>query len=132
MLRECPLTDDSVGFDGSPANGLNRCFSPVAPRPGQGLLSDHVAGAQSWRRERVFMPTPVIAPSWLKPSRRKRTAIHSEGGCYSMISSARARRDCGTVRPSASAVLRLITSRNLVGCWTGNSPAFAPLRMRST
>ena len=56
MLRECPLTDDSVGFDGSPANGLNRCFSPVAPRPGQGLLSDHVAAAQPWRRERVFVP----------------------------------------------------------------------------
>jgi hypothetical protein len=29
---------------------------PVAPRPGQGLLSDHVAAAQPWRRERVFVP----------------------------------------------------------------------------
>ena len=27
--------------------------------------------------------------------------------------------DGGTVRPSALAVLRLITSSNVVGCWTG-------------
>jgi hypothetical protein len=26
----------------------------------------------------------------------------------------------------------LITSSYLVGCWTGNSAGFAPLRMRST
>src|ERR1700730_19342500 len=35
----------------------------------------------------------------------KRTAIHSEGGCYSMTSSARARIDGGTVRPSVLAGL---------------------------
>ena len=29
--------------------------------------------------------------------------------------------DGGTVRPSALAVLRLITSSNVVGCWTGRS-----------
>ena len=28
---------------------------PFAPRPGQGLLSDHLAVAQPWRRERVFV-----------------------------------------------------------------------------
>src|SRR5216683_3005675 len=40
---------------------------------------------------------------------------------YSITSSARASSDCGTVRPSALAVLRLITSSNVVGCWTGKS-----------
>src|ERR1051326_8099360 len=35
-----------------------------------------------------------------------------------MTSSARARRGCGTARPSAFAVLRLITSSNFVGPWT--------------
>src|SRR5258708_7103094 len=38
----------------------------------------------------------------------------------------------GTLSPSAAAVLRLIASSNLVGCWIGRSPGFSPLRMRST
>jgi hypothetical protein len=36
----------------------------------------------------------------------------------------------GTVRPSALAVLRLTISSNLVGCITGRSAGFAPLRIR--
>jgi hypothetical protein len=48
---------------------------------------------------------------------------------YSITSSARINIDCGTVRPSALAVFRLITSSNLVGCWTGRSAGFAPLRI---
>ena len=48
---------------------------------------------------------------------------------YSITSSARARRVCGTVRPSALAVFRLMTSSNLVGCWTGRSAGLAPLRI---
>src|SRR6516165_4793538 len=36
------------------------------------------------------------------------------------------------VAPRLLAVLRLMTSSNLVGAWTGRSPAFSPLRMRST
>jgi hypothetical protein len=40
---------------------------------------------------------------------------------YSMTSSARARIDGGTARPSALAVLRLTTSLKTVGCWTGRS-----------
>ena len=51
---------------------------------------------------------------------------------YSITSSARA-SSCGEIsRPSAFAVLRLITSSNLVGCWTGRSAGFSPLRMRVT
>jgi len=42
---------------GSAGLGGGGCNSRiVAPRPGQGLLSDHVAAAQPWRRERVFVP----------------------------------------------------------------------------
>ena len=37
-----------------------------------------------------------------------------------------------TVRPSALAVLRLMTSSNLVACWTGRSPAFSPARILAT
>jgi hypothetical protein len=51
---------------------------------------------------------------------------------YSITSSARASSVGGTVRPSAFAVLRLITRSNLVGCSTGRSAGRSPLRMRST
>jgi len=48
---------------------------------------------------------------------------------YSITSSARASTAGGIVRPSAFAVLRLITSSYLFGAWTGRSPGFSPLRM---
>src|SRR6186997_2367106 len=51
---------------------------------------------------------------------------------HSITSSARLINDDGTVRPSALAVLRLITSSNLTGACTGRSAGFSPLRMRST
>ena len=51
---------------------------------------------------------------------------------HSITSSAMASSVCGTVRPRAFAVLRLMTSSNLVGNWTGKSAGFSPLRMRST
>src|SRR5262245_24845741 len=49
---------------------------------------------------------------------------------HSITSSARASRDGGTSRPSALAVLRLITSSNLVGCMIGKSFGFSPARIR--
>src|SRR5215471_6395063 len=51
---------------------------------------------------------------------------------HSMTSSARARSDGGIVRPRALAVLRLITSSNLLGCSIGTSAGLAPLRILST
>jgi hypothetical protein len=51
---------------------------------------------------------------------------------HSITSSALSRIDCGTVRPSALAVLRFTTNSNFVGSWTGSSVGFAPRRMRST
>src|SRR5262249_59900255 len=49
---------------------------------------------------------------------------------HSITSSARARKDSGIVRPIVFAALTLTTSSNLVGCWTGRSPGFSPLRIR--
>src|SRR5215831_11803280 len=49
-----------------------------------------------------------------------------------ITSSARASSDGGMVRLSALAVLRLITSSNLVGCSIGRSAGLAPLRVLST
>jgi hypothetical protein len=56
----------------------------------------------------------------------------SKNNPHSMISSASAKSLSETVRPSALAVLRLITSSNFDGCSTGRSLGLAPLRIRST
>src|SRR5262249_16994238 len=48
-----------------------------------------------------------------------------------MSSSARTRSGSGIVTPSALAVLRLMTSSNLVGCSIGRPAGFAPLRILS-
>lgn len=50
---------------------------------------------------------------------------------YSISSSAVTRSVWGKVRPSAFVVLRLMTSWNLTGAWTGSSLGFSPFRMRS-
>src|SRR5262245_6966431 len=51
---------------------------------------------------------------------------------YSITSSARASSVAGTSKPSALAVVTLMTRSNLVGCSTGISPGFAPRRILST
>src|SRR4030095_12407104 len=51
---------------------------------------------------------------------------------YWITWSARCSSDGGIVRPSALAVLRLITNSTLVGCSTGKSAGLAPLRILST
>ena len=48
---------------------------------------------------------------------------------YSITSSASESRLSEILRPSAFAVLRLTTSSNFVGCWTGKSAGLAPLRI---
>src|SRR5262249_50703266 len=56
--------------------------------------------------------------------------LHLRG--HSMTSSARASSVSGTVRPSALAVLRLITSSNFVGCITGKSAGLVPFKILPT
>jgi hypothetical protein len=49
---------------------------------------------------------------------------------YSITSSASASNVGGKSRPSAFAVERLMTISNFVGCATGRSAGFSPLRTR--
>src|SRR5262249_34733059 len=83
-------------------------------------------------------------PSWI-PDQRQRRVLRARrqrqrsrcaaeqrdelAPLHSITSSAMASSLSGIWRPSALAVLRLITSSNLVGCSTGNSAGFAPLRI---
>ncbi len=57
----------------------------------------------------------------------ERAPIH-----HRSTSSARKSSDCGSVRPSAFAVFRLITSSSLSGCSIASSPGLAPRKIRST
>jgi hypothetical protein len=66
-------------------------------------------------------------PTFEAPSTIDRVGVESD---YSMTSSARARIDGGTVRPSALAVLRLMISSTFVDWTTGSSAGFSPLRTR--
>jgi putative tryptophan/tyrosine transport system substrate-binding protein len=69
----------------------------------------------------------------LTPNRKWSAQRSSEDDClinYSITSSAATRRFCGTVRPRVLAVLRLMTSSNLVDCTIGRSAGFSPLRIR--
>ena len=51
---------------------------------------------------------------------------------HSITSSALTKSVGGTVNPSALAVFRLMTSSNLVLCWTGRSAGLVPLRIFPT
>jgi hypothetical protein len=61
-----------------------------------------------------------------------KVANSGSSDAHSMTSSARIMIVGGTVKFEALAVLRLTIGSNLVGCSTGMSAGFAPLRMRST
>jgi hypothetical protein len=102
-----------------------------------------VANSRPWQQP-LLVPknretTEVIfgATSWLLRARcerpRHRRAAeqrHELAPLHSITSSAMASTPGGIVRPSILAVGALMTSSNLVDCWTGNSAGFAPLRMR--
>src|SRR5262249_55519376 len=68
-----------------------------------------------------------------RPGRRRAPQKrHELAALHSITSPARASRVGGTSRPSAFAVVRLITRSNLVGCSTGMSAGFAPRKILST
>jgi hypothetical protein len=93
----------------------------------------HVGGGTN--REETY-------PNWifrLLPARRERPCDRRAAekrdeiaSLHSITSSASASTLSDTLRPSAFAVLRLIANSNLVGCITGKSAGFSPLRIRPT
>src|SRR5664280_3534559 len=93
--------------------------------------------------ERRFRPHSAM--SALAPITTKPTTLHngregpiatevrcSKTATYSITSSARAKIDCGTLIPSALAVLRLSASTYLVGACTGRSVSYTHLRAHET
>src|SRR3974390_2481570 len=71
-------------------------------------------------------PTHLLRASRERPRRRTTEQRDEFAALHSMTSSARASSVGGTSSPSSLPVLRLITSSNLVGSWTGRSAGFVP------
>ena len=87
------------------------------PSPAQGRATIRRRGTFS--RACAQPARPRLGSARLHPSLGVKSS-------YSMTSLARARIDCGIVRPSILAVFRLTTSSKAVGCWTGKSAGLAP------
>src|SRR6516225_8482317 len=126
------------GIDRGPA-GLNphvlpdapaRLLQPLQERPEAGLPYRIVCGCGHEH------PDAPHAIGLLRPRRERprcyRAAEQRDelAPRHSITSSAMESTSPGMVRPSALAVLRLITNANLVACITGRSPGLAPLSTR--
>src|SRR5262249_50446671 len=70
----------------------------------------------------------LCAPRRERPRYRPAQPYDERAPPHSITSSARASSEGGTARPIVLAVLRLITSSNLVACTTGRSAGLTPLR----
>src|SRR5258705_7500650 len=111
------------GYDGQ---SDDRVLQQPRNRPARHLPADFCRG---YRGPEIAHSIEALeqAADW-----RVRNGARGTHRAYSITSSAVASSDCGMVRPSAVAVLRLIISSYLVGACTGMSAGFSPLRMRST
>ena len=95
-------------------NPHSACGTAAAPLPAISCLG-------------AFRPPAARARGEVRHCRQPKTCTNAEiARSHSITSSARASSVGGTLRPSALAVLRLITSSNLSGAWTGRSPASRP------
>src|SRR5262249_14733172 len=88
-------------------------------------------------RDKVTSSAQPLVPPPGRPSQGSSLLILTEphdelAPRHSITSSARASSLSETVKPSALAVLRLMTSTYLIGACTGRSAGFSPLRIRST
>src|SRR5262245_46413418 len=115
--RRPPIDVASITLPGSPAS-----FSS----------DDEVAHICTWKspvqpKEILIASAKRLLQQNLPQTDLSRCSKAGEQSCgYSITSSAIASSDGGTVRPSAFAVLRLMTSSNLVGCRIGRSASLAP------
>src|SRR5262249_54075282 len=90
-----------------------------------------LGGSRMKKSDHWDFPRRLLRARRQRPRRRTAEQPHERAALHSMTSSARASRVAGTSRPSALAVFRLTTVSYLVGVWTGRSPGFSPLRIRS-
>src|SRR5262245_36650148 len=89
--------------------------------------------AKHWTLVRLFRGQPrLLRPGGQRPRRPAAEQRDEIAALHSITSSARASNVGGRSRPSALAVLRLISSWYFVGAWTGRLAGFSPRRIGST
>jgi glyoxylase-like metal-dependent hydrolase (beta-lactamase superfamily II) len=101
----------------------------VAALKKQGRSRDETVAAKPTAAFDARFGNFVIDPGFFT---QNRTHAPQQKKYHSIASSASARSLGDTSRPSAFAVLRLITNSTLVGCRTGRSAGFVPLRILPT
>ena len=117
---------------------LNRRFGASGPRAWKGA-----ADRSTKQRSPGWRYRPLTRPVGPRQSRRYNAGRSSTAAQECRVNSRASwltesprprgsSSDCGIARPMAFAVFRLITRSNLVGCSTGRSAGFAPLRILST
>lgn len=123
-LQRMRLSDDIIGTARKAAGGPSeRSLGPMTKVPPERCR--HGFDMRQTSRERGHRGQARVVPL-----ASRRTAASPRG--YSITSSARPRRESGTVMPSAFAVFKLITNSILVGCSTGRSAGLAPFKILST
>src|SRR5262245_52820173 len=118
------------------SRGEVRCgsFASILPCPFSRPLSPTADTVRHLTRSPHRRAIGLLRARRERPCRRRAAEQRDEIAAlhHSITSSAAACRVSGTVRRSALAVARLITSSNLVGCSIGSSDGGVPLRMRAT
>src|SRR5215472_12517293 len=111
--------------------GPSCCLKPL-PKGPYSLLPLRIVGDTHEHRDPPHSIEPLLCARTEGPHDRCRAAEQRDerAAFHSITSSASASSLSGILRPSAFAVLRLITNANLMDCITGRSAGFSPLRIR--
>ena len=131
-----PATDQSCAATSS-ANaliGVGALAPPsrANPHSARGIAAPAISrGFVPWRLSDAGLGASRIAVDGRhpKPSTKPDSCNAATGRRHSMSWSARRRNDFEIVSPSAFAVFRLMTSANLMACWTGRSEGLAPFKI---
>ncbi len=126
FLEANNLKVDWEGIESAPNEALVNALammSPYGPAEKQAMLE---APDLKTRAE------ILIAVTEMDLAKKRTSGDAAAVGNARLIQSPRRRGRALSVAPSAFAVFKLITSSNLVGCSTGRSAGFAPLKILST